>query len=109
MGLTQCEGPQDTAVDGLVLEGAAWGSDGDGASGGGLRLSDVLRCQLPPSRLRWRQRGDGSSGAAFLRLPLYLNEARSVLVAEVLVPAPAVSGAAGVWAQRGVAVILKSF
>ena len=104
MGLTQCEGPQDTAVDGLVLEGAAWSTDG---GGGGLRLSDVLRCSLPPSRLRWRQRGDG--GGSFVRLPLYLNDARAVLVAEVLVPAPAASVPAGVWAQRGVAVILKSF
>jgi len=105
IGQTACEGPQDTVVEGLVLEGAAWGSDGPGAAA--LQLSDALSCPLPPSRLRWRQRTGAAAGDS-LRLPLYLNEARGVLVAEVLLStanAPAV--APHVWAQRGVAVILN--
>jgi hypothetical protein len=86
-----------------VLEGAQW------ASGrGDVVLSDELRCALPSSRLRWCQRSDSASRGC-LRLPLYLNEARKVLVAEVFVPATnADTLPKHLWSQRGVCLVLRS-
>lgn len=87
-------------VEGLLLEGAHWA---DGAKG--LSLSDSLRCPLPPSRLRWRQRQDKVPGC--MSFPMYLNETRATLVAELLVLAPTSSAVPPhVWAQRGVCFVL---
>ena len=98
IGVTQSTGVQDTIVDGLTLEGATWVD-------GVFALSSELRCRLPPSRLRWLLRPSQQSKDIFY-FPMYLNESRSSVVAEVLVKPPA-HIPKHVWCQRGVGIILQ--
>ena len=124
IGQTAPDSEACVLVEGLVLEGGAqWaaspstGTGTEGGVGGVLSLSEVLQCPLPPSRLRWVPRGSTpapapASASRLLKLPMYLTEARAVLVADVWVNlSPTVSssssGSAWVWAQRGVCIVLN--
>ena len=104
VGQTSSESAADLVVEGLVLEGGASWVDGS------LRLTDALRCPLPPSRLRWILRSASPGKGQTLRLPVYLNEGRGVLVAEVLLAlsdgGPSVPS--HVASQRGVSIILTN-
>lgn len=100
IGDVQCEGVQDTIVTGVTLEGASW-------TKGSLALSSELRCLLPPSKLRWGLRSASSATSGRLLFPLYLNELRSTVVAEVHV-APPKNIPAEVWSQRGVGFIMQT-
>ena len=99
----------ETVVNGLSLEGAVYAN-------GRLSLTEDLRHALPPSRFVWRPRPASlpaaSGGDSRLVLPLYRDQTRSSLVAEVLVyprDSGAAAVAANVWAQRGVAVVMRSY
>ena len=98
---------QDTSVEGVMLEGAAWNDDSKA-----MELSETLRCNLPSCVLRWthkaeRQKDTESAAGDYVQLPLYLTEERTALVFEVLLhmssPIPS-----HVWAQRGAALILQA-
>jgi len=96
---TEIESEQDTIIEELVLEGAIWINES-------IKLSDELRCKLPPSRLTWRLKNQRPSGS-YIQFPIYLNEARNSLVAEVLV-ATSKDIAAHQWATRSVAFTMQS-
>lgn len=103
IGVSTCEGVQDTVVEGLTLEGVSWR---DGA----LALSAELRSKLPPSRLRWNlksKRTSSSESDNFIIFPMYLNESRQSVVAEVLLKPPSYLPQQ-VWSQRGVAFSVQS-
>ena len=104
IGLTDCEGVQDTTVKGLLLEGASWAH-------GSLCLSSDLRCHLPASRLRWNLKsgfdGSNTEGENRILFPLYLNDLRTVLVAELYVVPPR-DIPVEVWSQRGASFIIQS-
>lgn len=105
VGETTCEGVQDTIVSGLMLEGASWARDS-------LMLSSDLRCNLPPTRLRWGLKAVKDVTANNVEddrilFPMYLNELRSAVVAEVYVNPPK-EFPREVWAQRGVGIIMQS-
>jgi hypothetical protein len=102
-----------TLVEGLVLEGAQFDS-----AASSIRLSEELRCRLPLSRLSWRRKqdrpvsvnssiGTEQTQGSYQLFPLYLNEGRGSLVAQVLLQTP---GAVPkhVWSQRGVAFVMNS-
>lgn len=95
---TDIESEQDTIIEEFVLEGAKW-------TNGGIKLSDELRCKLPPSRLTWRRKSQRPSGN-YTQFPVYLNEARSSLVAVVLVETPN-DIAAYQWATRSVSFVMQ--
>jgi hypothetical protein len=104
VGETACDGVQDTVVVGLMLEGASWAR-------GALTLSSELRCPLPATRLRWTLRKDtpvlpGEVDERIL-FPLYLNELRTSVVAEVYVTPPK-EIPREVWSQRGVGFVMQS-
>lgn len=103
VGQTKCDGVQDTIVVGLMLEGASWFK-------GSLALSSELRCQLPATRLRWTLKSDSKSADendGRILFPLYLNELRTALVAEVYVTPPR-EIPREVWSQRGVGFVMQS-
>ncbi len=94
------------SVEGLILGGAQFV---DGA----LQLSDELRNQLPVCNISWRQRraraAQLDSVSAVTSIPLYLNQERKSLVADVLVSIPISAHVSpAVWSQRGVAVVIQS-
>lgn len=101
MGETTCDGVQDTIVKNLTLEGASWVN-------GSLMLSSELRCQLPATRLRWGlKKSEPGKDDDRILFPLYLNELRASVVAEVFVTPPR-DIPTEVWAQRGVGFIMQS-
>jgi hypothetical protein len=101
IGCAQVEGVQDSVIEGLQLEGAQWTAESQS-----LQLTDEVRSPLPPSRLRWRLRGDRPAGH-FASFPIYLNSSRSELVVEVLLRTPQ-GIPATVWAQRGVGFVMQA-
>ena len=137
IGATDIQGANDTIVERLILEGAVYSSGSSRANtsggSGSVELSEELRHPLPPSRLSWRPKlhshssggSDGKSGSdsssSRLELPLYHDQTRQSLVGEIYVQAPVSttgsgSGSAadssltaGVWAQRGVAFVMRSY
>lgn len=108
IGCDTAEGVQDAVVEGLVLEGARSLPATTSSSSSSLQLCEDLRTDLPPSRLRWRLKGDKPSYVC-TAFPLYLNTSRAELVTEIIVRT---DGSAHVlpciWAQRGVAFIIQS-
>lgn len=99
---TSQQSSTDIIVENVLLEGAVHGSKG-------LELSEVLRSTLPPCRLRWQPRTSGlDCSSNRLLLPLYRDQTRIALVSEVLVSRP-VGASDDVWAQRGVALVMKSY
>jgi Dynein heavy chain C-terminal domain len=108
IGCDTAEGVQDAVVEGLVLEGARSLPATSSSSSSSLELCEDLRTNLPPSRLRWRLKGDKPSYIC-TAFPLYLNTSRAELVTEIIVRT---DGSAHVlpciWAQRGVAFIIQS-
>jgi dynein heavy chain 1 len=103
IGVSACDGVQDTVVEGLTLEGVSWR---DGA----FALSAELRSKLPPSRLRWSLRSKRTSAPdadKYVLFPMYLNESRQSVVAEVLLKPPSYLPQQ-VWSQRGVAFSVQS-
>lgn len=99
IGESACSGVQDTIVKGLMLEGAGW-------SRGSLVLSAELRCALPSTRLRWGLKDAGGVDDRII-FPLYLNELRSSVIAEVYVTPPR-ELPREVWSQRGVGFVMQS-
>jgi hypothetical protein len=93
----------DGSVEGLVLEGAT-------ISTTYLDLSEELRQAMPVCSLQWRPRHDAGAQAqlagVYHILPLYLNDSRVQLLAEVRVLV-ASQVPAHVWSQRGVAVLIQ--
>lgn len=90
--------PYEVLLEGLSLQGAAYGAQG-------LCFSEELRQPLDRCKLRWSLRDQHQQQQ--VAFPLYLNESRKQLVCQAVMPADkAVS--AGQWAQRGVAVILQA-
>ena len=83
-----------------MLEGAGW-------SKGSLVLSSELRCALPSTRLRWGLKAGKDAGDNRILFPLYLNELRSSVVAEVYVSPPR-DLPREVWSQRGVGFVMQS-
>jgi hypothetical protein len=105
------EPTSEGAIEGMVVEGA--NVDTHAASKGHvLQLSEDLRNSLPVSSLQWRPKAHANSNNAqaadgvYRVLPLYLNDTRVHLLAEVRV---CVSAAvpAHVWRQRGVAILIQ--
>jgi hypothetical protein len=90
----------DTIVEGLYLEGAKC------VEMGSVELSEDSKFKLPSSKLSWKLRSSSPS-SNYQLFPLYLNESRSTLVAEVLLAVPQ-SIPRHIWAQRGVALVLQS-
>jgi len=101
IGEEEVEGVHDTVISKLLLESAMW------IPQDGLQLSSEIQCRLPASRLRWRRRCDRPH-TEYMTLPVYMNEMRSSLVVEVLVPQPP-NIPRYVWAQRGVGLIMQYF
>ena len=96
-----------TTIEGLVLESAKWSPSKDSKSSAeNLELSSDLRCMLPPSRLRWCRRADRPQGD-YLPFPIYRNDSRTSLIAEVLVCLP-MTLPKYVWAQRGTGFLLQA-
>ncbi len=98
------EEAQAFAVTDLTLEGASW------ERGQGLALSSSgIRSPVPLAWLCWRSSKDGDKkkrttkkgSAAPLTLPLYMDERRATLVAQVTVEGQAEAP----WPQRGVALV----
>ena len=87
-------------MEGLLLEGAQF-------SNNSIQLSDQLKCKLPLSQLKWRLKTSRSAGDNVVLFPLYLNDSRTSLVAEVLLSVPK-GVPAHVWAQRGVAIVMQA-
>lgn len=95
---------QESVVEGLLLEGAKF-------TDGVLRLSEELRCSLPPSKLIWRLKSDRVEGEEPLKFPFYLNDNRndkSVIV--VLIDKTKCDAAVEkhVWVQRSVGFIMQA-
>lgn len=104
VGQEGCEGVADTIVRSVIVECAQWSEKE------GLALSSTLRSRLPPSRLRWGRRASLEAkpeDGRRVTFPVYLNESRADLVAEVWVRVP-VGESPAVWAQRGVAFVLQA-
>ena len=89
----------DVMVEGLLLEGAAW-------KDGSMTLSEDLRTVLPLCQLSWKPKA--SSSSEYLTLPLYRDQTRAYLIAQVLVRKPK-TASEYIWAQRGVAFVVKSY
>jgi hypothetical protein len=85
-------------MEGLWLEGAEYVNNS-------LILSDLLRVALPPMYLTWKQHVESEMNSNLV-LPLYGDYTRSTLVAELLLARP-LGALNDVWAQRGVAVVLR--
>jgi hypothetical protein len=95
-GSSVAESSQETVVEGLLLEGAKWGST--------LQLSDELRCSLPSCKLKWTLKIERQGNA--ISLPVYLHDGRTALVVQVLLVEPP-NVPPLVWAQRGVGIIMQ--
>jgi hypothetical protein len=88
-------------VENLLLEGAKVSSQNSA-----LVLCDELHASLPLSVLKWRLKS-GEKKENVVSFPLYLNENRKILIAQVLMETP-VDVPKHVWSQRGVALVLQS-
>eukprot|EP01035_Chromulina_nebulosa_P017680 gene17680-23270_t len=88
-------------VEGLILEGAVYSN-----SSKSINISDDLRNLLPISKLRWEQRNHLSSNTV-ISFPMYLNETRNILIADVKIHFPTAIDST-IWAQRGVALTIQS-
>ena len=93
-------GDDSFEMNGLQLEGAAWDK-------GQLVVTDELSIALPPLWLRWVHVGspECKQAADFLRVPVYLNTSRSLLISAFSLQTPKDVPNA-VWVQRSVAVTI---
>lgn len=101
IGEDKINGVQDYIIEGLVLECAEWSKE----NGLGTKASS-LRCRLPPSLLRWRRKCDRPS-SNYKTFPIYLSDARTSLIVEVLLLTPD-NIPSNVWSQRGVCFIMQN-
>lgn len=76
-------------VKGLQMESAAWDSEAAGGSGQ-LVTTDELSVALPTTRLKWVHRESAELQATkdYLRLPVYLNMQRNLLITDFKLPFP---------------------
>lgn len=86
----------------INMEGAAWDLKKKE-----LTMTDELSVALPPIRLHWSHKdsADVKQAADRLRVPVYLNTSRSVLICAFNVQAPKEPSCA-VWFQRSVCLTL---
>uniref|UniRef100_A0A7S4VS10 Dynein heavy chain n=1 Tax=Alexandrium monilatum TaxID=311494 RepID=A0A7S4VS10_9DINO len=89
-------------VKGLYVEGAAWDTQSEE-----LKMTDELTVAMPATRLRWvhRDSADYKQTADFLRIPVYLNTSRSLLISSFNLKSPMEIPQA-VWLQRSVCLTL---
>jgi len=89
-------------VTGLYMEGAAWDTSAEQ-----LKVTDELAVVIPQTRLRWvhRDSADYKQTADFLRIPVYLNTTRSLLISSFSLRSPKEVPPA-VWLQRSVCLTL---
>jgi len=85
-------------VNGLVLEGAAWGASKM------LTLSDKVSSALPATHFKWVRQEERKLSGSEVSIPVYLNSVRSELLFDVLLQAR--NGVpVHVWDQRSVGLI----
>lgn len=94
----------ESVVTGLILEGAKF-------QDGMLKLSEELRCNLPTSKLIWKEKAARVEGMEPLKFPFYLNDNRNdKMVIVVLIDKtkcdPEVEP--HVWVQRSVGFIMQT-
>eukprot|EP00931_Biecheleriopsis_adriatica_P034702 TRINITY_DN20021_c0_g5_i1.p1 TRINITY_DN20021_c0_g5~~TRINITY_DN20021_c0_g5_i1.p1 ORF type:complete len:4603 (-),score=1119.02 TRINITY_DN20021_c0_g5_i1:34-13842(-) len=89
-------------VTGLYMEGASW--DAEKAL---LAVTDELNVALPPAWLRWVHvdSAEYKKSLEFLRVPVYLNSSRSLLISSFGMQSPKEIPNA-LWVQRSVCVTL---
>ncbi|KNC52645.1 cytoplasmic dynein [Thecamonas trahens ATCC 50062] len=93
---------QSFAILDLNVEGAEWRE-------GALHLSEKISTTLPVARFRWvNPRVEDVPPRRLIRLPVYLNSSRKVLLFDVQVDGPQGLGDLD-FAQRGIAIVATSY